>query len=140
MEIYADADTSAELTPAWRGGYYYAAHQKGTPAQNIAFIYVSKWSDEDAAADFARLFAGSWKQRYKSLRTDTSAAAPTDKNVVRKETEAGSVSVERSGNVVIAIESFPKDEAEKLSKTAMEADAGHSRSSADSACAHRASV
>ena len=130
MELYADADTSAELTPAWRGGYYYAAHQKGTPAQNIAFIYVSKWSDEDAAADFARLFAGSWKQRYKSLRTDTSATAPTDKNVVRKETEAGSVSVERSGNVVIAIESFPKDEAEKLSKTAMEADAGHSRSSA----------
>ncbi len=129
MELYADAETSAGLTPAWRGGYYYAAHKKGTPPGNVAFIYVSRWSDEDSAADFAKLFAGSWKERYKSLRTDTSTGTQ-DKNVFRKETETGPVSVERSGTVVVAIESFAKEDAARLRSSALQADAGGARTSA----------
>jgi hypothetical protein len=126
MELYADADIAQDLTPSWRGGYYYAAHRKGAPAEDIAFIYVSKWSSEDSAADFARLFADSWKQRYKSLRTEASQESAGE-NVIRKETETGTVSVERSGNVVIAIESFPREEATKVRAAALEADAGGSR-------------
>lgn len=129
IELYADADTAKDLTPDWRGGYYYAAHRKGTPAQDVAFIYVSKWSDEDAASDFAHLFADSWKQRYQTLRTD----APQGKeqsNTTLKQTDKGLVSVERAGSVVIAIESFPPEEAGRLRQAALEADAGESRTNA----------
>jgi hypothetical protein len=129
MELYADADTAKDLTPDWRGGYYYAAHKKGTPAQDVAFIYVSEWSDEAAASDFARLFADSWKQRYQTLRTDA-AQGKQDPNSTRKQTEKGLVSVERTGTVVIAIESFPQEEAAHLRQAALEADASGSRTTA----------
>ncbi len=129
MELYADADTSSELTPTWRGGYYYAAHKKGTPAENVAFIYVSKWRDEDSAASFARIFADSWKQRYKNLRTETESRK-RDRHVMRKQTETGTVSVEQSGNVVIAIESFPQEESAKLRSAALTEDAGGSQTTA----------
>ena len=127
MEIYADAATAKALTPGWRGGYYYAAHRKGKPAEDVAFIYVSKWADESTAADFAHIFADSWKQRYKTLRVATAAKQP---NVVRKETDAGTVSVEQVGKVVIAIESFTEAEAGKLRSAAMEANAGGSQTDA----------
>ena len=120
MELYADADASKQLTPGWRGGYYYAAHKKGTPADNVAFIYVSRWSDEDVAAQFAQIFADSWKRRYQSLRA---LNVPKQENVTRKETEQGKVSVERNGNIVIAIESFPEEEAAHLRETAIQATA-----------------
>ncbi len=129
MELYADSDTSQELTPDWRGGYYYAAHKKGTAAQNVAFVYVSKWSDEDSAAQFAKLFANSWKQRYKNLRTDVTGEK-SDTNKIRKQTETGEVSVERVGSVVIAMESFPPEESARLRTEALAADSGTSRTAA----------
>ncbi len=127
MELYADADTSAELTPAWRGGYYYAAHKKGTPRENVAFIYVSKWRDEDAAQQFAEVFKDSWKTRYNSLRVVNADQTAKDK-IVQRQTEEGLVSVERHGDLVIAIESFPEAEAGSLRKAALEADSGETRS------------
>ena len=129
VELYADADASGELTPEWRGGYYYAAHKKGTPASDVAFIYVSKWSDEDSAAAFAKVFAGSWKQRYASLRA-VPRGSGDDETLVKKETDQGPVSVERHGNVVIALESFAADEVGKLRKAALEADAGGGKDTA----------
>jgi hypothetical protein len=129
MELYADADTSGELTPDWRGGYYYAAHRKGTPRENVAFIYVSKWSDEDAAESFAKLFAASWKQRYSHLRTEARKEGE-DPSLVRRSTEQGQVSVERHGELVIAMESFPDEEAGRLRKSALEVDRGGSKDSA----------
>ncbi|ABF41628.1 hypothetical protein Acid345_2627 [Candidatus Koribacter versatilis Ellin345] len=131
MELYADADTSRDLTPGWRGGYYYAARKKGSPSDSVAFIYVSRWSDNDVAAQFARIFTDSWKQRYKSLRA---IAAPADKanaaagkapdTIVRKQTDQGTVSVERDENVVIVTESFPDAEAVKLRDAALAANDG----------------
>ena len=129
VELYADADTSSDLTPAWRGGYYYAAHKKGAPAADVAFIYVSKWSDEDSADDFAKVFADSWKQRYASLRA-VPRGSGDEETLVRKVTDQGNVSVERHGNVVIAMESFPDEEAGKLRKAAMEGDAGGDKTTA----------
>ncbi len=134
MELYADADTSRDLTPGWRGGYYYAAHKKGSPADSVAFIYVSRWSDNDIAAQFARIFADSWKQRYKSLRTIAAQADKADAaagqqpdTLVRKETDQGTVSVERDENVVLVIESFPAAEAAKVRGAALEANSGASK-------------
>jgi hypothetical protein len=129
-ELYDDADSAKELTPDWRGGYYYAAHKKGAPAQDVAFIYVSKWSDEESAADFAKIFAGSWKQRYKNLRTEPAQNAQGP-NKIRKQTEQGLVTVERTGKVVIAIESFPEDDASRLRTAALEADAGGLRTNTE---------
>lgn len=128
MEIYANAATSMHLTPDWRGGYYYAAHRKGTPAEDVAFIYVSKWANEEAAEQFAHLFSNSWKQRYKMLRT-AATPAKDDSSMLTKETDQGSVSVQRSGDVVIAVESFPEPEAAKLRAAALAVDAGEAQSS-----------
>ncbi len=127
LELYADADTSRELTPGWRGGYYYAAHKKGAPPEEVAFIYVSRWSDNDVAAQFARIFADSWKQRYQSLRGMNASAAPNQSapdTLVRKQSDQGLLSVERDQNLVIAIESFPEVEATKLRNAALQADSG----------------
>jgi hypothetical protein len=127
MELYADAETSARLTPDWRGGYYYAAHRKGAAPEDVAFIYVSRWSEESAAENFARIFANSWKRRYNSLRTRTGSA---DENILTKETEKGIVSVERHGSLVIAVESFPQTEAAKLRQAALAADGGDKQTNA----------
>jgi hypothetical protein len=127
MELYADAKISRDLTPGWRGGYYFAAHKKGAPADDVAFIYISRWSDNDIASQFARIFADSWKQRYKSLRA---RGAQKEQNVVRKETDQGEVSVERNDNLVIAIESFPPAEAARLRAAALEVGSGGEKTNA----------
>jgi hypothetical protein len=135
-ELYADADTSSALTPEWRGGYYYAAHKKGAPRANVAFVYVSKWSDEEWAENFAKIFANSWKQRYSQLRTGA-RTKDDDPTLVRRDTEQGLVSVERHGSLVVAMESFPEEEAAKLRKSALEADAGGTKDSAMLRVPHR---
>ena len=123
IELYEDAATANDLTSSWRGGYYYAAHKKGARPEDVAFIYVSKWADDDAAADFARVFVDSWKQRYKSLRVNPDGQKH-DATIIQKETDQGLVSVQRVGSIVIAVESFPEEEATRLRQAALEADSG----------------
>lgn len=52
--------------PHWRGGYYFAAHQKTAPKDQIAMLYYSKWDSPDTARLFAKLYADYLPKRYKS--------------------------------------------------------------------------
>ena len=53
------------LSPAWRGGIYYAAQKKSavTAAEkestaSIGLLYYSKWENEDSASSFMRIYSG----------------------------------------------------------------------------------
>jgi hypothetical protein len=73
VEQYAGKPLSKEIYPEWRGGYYYAAKSKQNPSPDVSvtgplgLLYVSRWSNADAAAEFAGIYAYSLKQRYKKL-------------------------------------------------------------------------
>lgn len=68
VDQYAGVDTSRKVYPHWRGGYYYAARAKGDSSAPLALLYVSKWSDADAAAQFAAIYAKSLPARYKHVQ------------------------------------------------------------------------
>ncbi|MFB3815111.1 MAG: hypothetical protein ACE14L_13475 [Terriglobales bacterium] len=76
MQEYASPEAAEVLSRNWRGGYYWAglvpqhtkeAEEDPTTA-DIAVAYVSKWSDDDAAAQFAGAYAAALKKRYKVLQ------------------------------------------------------------------------
>jgi hypothetical protein len=65
VDQYAGVGASKDLYPHWRGGYYYAAMPKGTPASPLGLLFVSRWSDATAAQQFAAIYEASLGQRYK---------------------------------------------------------------------------
>ena len=123
VEQYAGKPLSKQLYPEWRGGYYYAAKPKLDPkpdaaaAAPLGLLYVSRWSNADAAAEFAGIYADSLKQRYKDLKTETdpapNQAAPDANgklNLLKGRhtwtTEQGTVIIDDEGNTVFVSESL----------------------------------
>jgi hypothetical protein len=83
IEQYAGKPESKKMYPAWRGGYYFAvkskaeskAESKATDSTGpLGLLYVSRWASDDAAAEFAEIYAESLKRRYKKAE-ETGAAA-----------------------------------------------------------------
>ena len=72
----------AEDTPNyyrhWRGGYYFAAHQKSAPKEQIAMLFFTRWDSPQAASDFARLYAEYLPKRYKSAKWTTNCPSTSD--------------------------------------------------------------
>jgi hypothetical protein len=68
MEQYAGETASRALYPHWRGGYYYAAKLKGKPSAPLGLFYVSRWSTQQHAGEFAALYAKSLWKRYTSVQ------------------------------------------------------------------------
>ncbi|HKS75199.1 MAG TPA: hypothetical protein VJQ82_18470 [Terriglobales bacterium] len=109
MDQYVGADTSREVYPAWRGGYYYAAKPKGDPGSPLALLYVSRWSSSEKAAQFAAIYAKSLTMRYRQVH-----GSDFEKNVVPDSitgkhtwtTEEGLVEIEVRGDTVLVTESF----------------------------------
>jgi hypothetical protein len=66
-EQYAGEEASRKIYPSWRGGYYYSVHAKGNPAGPLGLVFVSRWSSDKAAAQFAAIYARGLKQRYKTV-------------------------------------------------------------------------
>ena len=119
VEQYAGKPLSKQLYPEWRGGYYYAAKPKpdAAAAAPLGLLYVSRWSNADAAAEFAGIYADSLKQRYKDLKTETdpapNQAAPDANgklNLLKGRhtwtTEQGIVIIDDEGNTVFVSESL----------------------------------
>lgn len=67
VDQYAGSETSHEMYPHWRGGYYYAARPKGDPSAPLALLYVSRWSGPEKASAFAAVYAQSLAKRYKHV-------------------------------------------------------------------------
>src|ERR1051326_1051171 len=64
VDEYAGTEISRQVFPRWRGGYYYSALPKSDKNAPLALLYVSRWSDPDAAEDFAAIYARSLEHRY----------------------------------------------------------------------------
>jgi hypothetical protein len=115
LRQYANDDTAAKISSAWRGGSYYAARKldgQGSkrPAStgDLSILYVSRWATDEAADQFMRAYRSGLGQRYKQVKDaepnrgcDGSACSSTIT------TEEGPVIMERlPGSLVLITEGF----------------------------------
>jgi hypothetical protein len=118
LKQYAEAAVADRLSPEWRGGSYYAVGRKGVkPADpnssaHIGLIYVSKWSSDKAAGEFAKIYASALPERYDKLQR----LAPQDSKPGRDKYSSadGPIYIQQNGTLVIAVESFEDALAERL--------------------------
>ncbi|MFZ0731966.1 MAG: hypothetical protein WAM79_06550 [Candidatus Sulfotelmatobacter sp.] len=124
IEQYAGRPISKVMYPDWRGGYYYAGKIKSAATPNrpqtagLALLYVSRWSNSDAASQFAGIYAFSLKNRYKHLdEVGSSAAKPGPDTKDAKaphslsgrhtwNTEEGPIVIDQEGDTVFVSESI----------------------------------
>jgi hypothetical protein len=73
-ELFGGQQIAAALSPAWRGGIYYAAQrrsataaEKETPA-SLGLLYYSKWENEDSASSFMHVYSGELARKYSGLK------------------------------------------------------------------------
>jgi hypothetical protein len=118
LKVYGHEAAAKRLSQEWRGGSYYAAGRKGAkPADrnssgHVGLFYVSKWSNEAAAQEFAKLYAGALPKRYNDLQH-----APADSakpGLDQYSSSDGPIFIQQTGNVVVAVESFDPQTAGKL--------------------------
>ncbi len=117
VEQYAGKKEAAAIYPAWRGGYYYAGKPKGDKSAPIGVLYVSRWSSEAKAAEFAAVYAKSLAERYQKRQalgmdgkvTDDAPLADSWRTLRGRHawlTEEGIVVIEVHGDEVLISESL----------------------------------
>jgi hypothetical protein len=105
----------------WRGGYYYAAHAKGAPKDQIAMMYFSRWDSPEAASDFARLYAQYLPKRYPGGIESTSSCPvvsngpnrPPECHLEAGTTREGPYHIEWQGNDVLIMEGYDSNVIQK---------------------------
>ena len=136
LKVYANAATATRLSHEWRGGAYYAAGRKGAkPADpnssaHIGLYYISKWSGEPAAKEFAKLYAAALAQRYKDV--EHVPADPASAGLDRYHTADGDIYIQQTGDAVVAVESFDADSAAKLIEAGLKQAQGSAATTASS--------
>jgi hypothetical protein len=121
-EQFGGAALSKALTPAWRGGIYFAAQSRAakTDAErnspdSLALLYLSRWSSTKAAQSFADMMAGEIPRQYPEAKPLTEAKdAPSGGTSRGWSTSAGPILIVVSGKTVFLSESFPLNLALKL--------------------------
>ncbi|HZD75510.1 MAG TPA: hypothetical protein VE218_00800 [Acidobacteriaceae bacterium] len=119
-QLFAGKDEAVQLTPEWDGGIYYAAQSRAakTPEErdstkSVALLYLSQWKSEEAAAQFAGVYASDLKKKYTDVHMQ-----PVDESEGSGEsvftTEEGPVLIATVGRGVFISESFPLPLARKL--------------------------
>ena len=117
VEQYADKDTAHKLSKGWRGGVYYAASNKDsklTGTAKIGLLYLARWDSDEAADQFAKLYADYLPKRYsKANRAGVAEASCTSQqncdaqNVRAFDTEEGPIWIEKvEGSSVLISEGF----------------------------------
>jgi hypothetical protein len=115
LKQYVDDATAARYAPEWRGGAYYAAGRKGVTPPNrnstahIGLLYVSRWSSDTVARQFAQVYASALQRRYQQVQP---AAATSTRQ--KYETADGPVILEQHGDMLVIAESFDEATANKL--------------------------
>jgi hypothetical protein len=125
LKQYGERKIADNLSSEWQGGTYVLYRRKsdgGAQAAlttaDLALFYISRWKSPQAAARFAKFYAGAVPQRYKSATAEQVAACtggncPASTSQIT--TEEGPVIVEQwSDNIVIVSESFDAPTASKL--------------------------
>ncbi|HZQ92294.1 MAG TPA: hypothetical protein VFA60_10915 [Terriglobales bacterium] len=133
LQQYAKDPVPRDLSPSWRGGYYYAAQKRNGNASpgggskadampastaEVALFYVSRWSSPAAAQQFAGHYAAGLAKRYRSATPAHSGKENTLWN-----TDEGPVLIQVAGDVVIVAESFDAETTNRLRDGALALDA-----------------
>ena len=132
IKQFGGVAASDRLTPSWRGGYYYAVRRKGENKGPLGVVYVSRWAAPEDAAEFAGIYAKSVKTRYRNAvpvkipeHLDIAEYVPVgfsriarsvgeDKTPMEWMTDEGRVTIEKHGDLVVAMESLDRESADKL--------------------------
>ena len=141
VEQFGGSEASDQLTPGWRGGYYYAAQPKGKSNGPLAIVYVSRWASAEGAQEFADVYATSLEKRYRRVNPvrapqkliaisypakHRSGAQDEDDDdeptTTEWMTDEGRIIIEPHGDLVLAIESFDQRSADKLREAVLSAD------------------
>jgi len=73
-ELFGGQQIAAALSPAWRGGIYYAAQRKSATAAeketsgSLGLVYYSKWENEDSASSFLHIYSEELARKYSGLK------------------------------------------------------------------------
>lgn len=106
---YGGDDAPKNYYPNWRGGYYFAAHAKTAPKDQIAMLYFSRWDSPESARAFAKLYGDYVPKRYKKVNwvvkcpTEPATTACSHSEVM---TEQGKVVMEIRGDDLLILESY----------------------------------
>lgn len=115
-ELFGGPGALKEFTPAWDGGIYYAAQRKDaldkTSTDSVALLYLSQWTSDEVAADFARMYAHELGQQYSHVTRDDQDESDPSEQVYQ--TNQGPVLIVTQGKDVFVSESFPLAMARKL--------------------------
>jgi hypothetical protein len=109
---YGGNDAPKNYYPHWRGGYYYAAHAKTAPKDEVSMLYFSRWDSAESANAFAKLYGDYLPKRYKKAAQSPASCHPIagDKGtgcpVALWDTNEGKVRIEVQGNDVLITEDF----------------------------------
>ncbi len=137
-ELFGGAQASQALTPAWRGGIYYAAQSKSaksgadqdSPA-SLALLYLSRWTTPQAAQAFAKVYSQEISRKYdNAVRADGNDSGTEGANALTRiwNTPEGPVLIVVTGRTVYISESFPLDLARKLQLVMMGSIEGNANS------------
>jgi len=124
MQLFAGKAGAEDLTPQWDGGMYYAAQSRAakTPEEkdstkSVALLYLSQWKSEEAAANFAAVYAENLKRKYTDVHIQPTDESEGGSGESVFTTEEGPVVIATVGRGVFISESFPLPLARKLELT-----------------------
>jgi hypothetical protein len=123
LKVYAEEAVAKRLGPDWRGGAYYAAGRKGikptdrNSSAHVGLYYISKWSNEASAREFAKIYASALPQRYTGLQR--AQPDPAQPGLEKYLSSDGPIFIQQSGTTVVAVESFDPATAMKLIKAGL---------------------
>ena len=112
-EQYASEKDAKRIYPNWRGGYYYSVKPKGNPVGPLGLVFVSRWANSKAAAQFAAVYARGIQQRYRNAAPPPGSELPSDLKTLQTlsgshnwRTEDGGIVLDVKGNTVLVTESI----------------------------------
>ena len=112
-EQYASEQEARRIFPNWRGGYYYSVRPKEDPSGALGMVFVSRWANPKAAAQFAAIYARGIQQRYKDAGAPAGSDLPSDLKTLQSlsgdhtwNTEDGPIVLDVKGNTVLVTESL----------------------------------
>lgn len=118
-KLFGGDDASAQLTPAWEGGIYWAGQAKKAKAAgekmstaSLALFYLSSWKSPEAAKAFARIYASELDKKYSGVKRDAQSSESAEEKVWQ--TNEGPVLIAVHGKQVFVSESFELETARKL--------------------------
>ena len=115
---YGGDDAPKDHYPHWRGGYYYAAHAKTAPKDEIAMLYFSRWDSRKSAIAFAKLYIEYLPKRYKKTSAVIECPLGPDQpfcNPTVETTEQGKVFIEFQDNDLLIMEGFDDSVIQRMS-------------------------